>query len=196
MFAWGVSLMSVWLVMGGSGRATGTQPATRPAGNAATRPAPATQPAVVLPFIEQSISGNTIIFPDAYAGKLVLVNFWASWCPFSRKELSYWRDAQIRYHEQGLEILGVAVDKNKRGTLESLQKFLVDNSLPWEQIYDHAPELAQMYQVDTLPTSLLVDGSTGRIIARGQVLRRAGLARLIEANLSKVAGDASTRPAP
>jgi len=56
------------------------------------------------------------------------------------------------------------------------------------------PQLSQIYQIETLPISMLVDGSTGKVLSYGQILRRAGLARHIETYLPRVVP--ATRPSP
>lgn len=64
-------------------------------------------------------------------GKVVVVAFWASWCEFCVEETPYLQRLYEKYHEQGLEIVGVSADN----TALDLRQFIDQNKIPWPQIY-------------------------------------------------------------
>ncbi len=101
-------------------------------------------------------------------GKVVLVDFWATWCPPCLAELPNLRAAYQKYHAQGLEVVGVSFD-HERSALEQFQK---DNPLPWPQIFFEGPEargfdnpLGRRYGIGSIPCLLLIDRE-GKLLAR------------------------------
>jgi thiol-disulfide isomerase/thioredoxin len=137
------------------------------------------------PGQEIAIKGKTLdgqeIDLDKLKGKVVLVDFWATWCPPCRRELPNIQAMYEKYHEQGFEVIGVSVDQKK----EELQKFLKEAKLPWPTIYDHgaAPgqQLQERYGVLFIPETFLVDraGKVVSLEAHGAELGVL-LARLLE----------------
>jgi thiol-disulfide isomerase/thioredoxin len=110
---------------------------------------------------------------NAYRGKVVLVDFWATWCGPCRAELPNVKEMYKKYHDQGFDVLAVSVDANK----EALVKFLENEKLPWTCVHDKAkdkaPSLAQYYGVLAIPLPILVDRE-GKVIsmnARGTELQ-------------------------
>ncbi len=173
-------------------------------GGATTRPtvkrqassAPATPKLVnAIPIWGPSLSGKTIDFPAGYHGKLVLVTFWATWCPVCKRELPFWRDAWAKYHDHGLEIIGLTTDAIRHRGPEIVEPFLKANGIAWEVIYDSAPDIAIKYGSDTLPMSFLVDGDTGAVLAQGGRLRSTNLMKTIDRYLAQKHGQATSQPA-
>lgn len=131
----------------------------------------------VLKFTTVGTDGNPVNFPGDYKGKVVLLDFWATWCGPCVKEVPNVVATYNRYHDQGFEILGISLDRE--GDLPKLQKFTADNKMPWRQVFDGKfwqAEVAKKYGIHSIPAMVLVDGDTGLIIASGNDLRGEGLA--------------------
>lgn len=163
-----------------------------------SKPAATSRPAMkqALPIYAPAISGAAINFPDAYKGKLVLVTFWASWCPVCKREIPYWKDAYAHFQTQGLEIIGLATDANHNRGPELVQKSVADNGMTWEVVYDGAPDYSLKYGANIIPAAFLVDGDTGAIVAQGGALRKGNLEKTIAKCLETKAGrPVTTAPA-
>lgn len=108
-----------------------------------------------------------------YAGKgnPVLVDFWASWCGPCRRESAVLKDIYAKYHDQGLEIVGVAVWDEPDNTLEAIE----DLQLPWKQIINGQTIPTDLYGILGIPCIVMIDGD-GTILFRdlqGDELRAA-----------------------
>lgn len=97
-------------------------------------------------------------------GKVVMVDFWASWCGPCRKENPNVVDNYNKYKDKGFDILGVSLDRN----MESWRKAITQDGLPWHHISDlkgWQSSHAALYSVTSIPQTLLLDRD-GKIIAR------------------------------
>lgn len=106
-------------------------------------------------------------------GKVVLVDFWASWCGPCRGENPNVVAAYKKYHPKGLEILGVSLDDQKDKWMSAVEK----DGLTWNHVSDlqgwNSP-VAALYGVQSIPANFLVDRD-GKIIAkdlRGEALEQ------------------------
>ena len=98
---------------------------------------------------------------EKYRGKVVIVDFWATWCGPCRKEMPNVKALREKLKDQAFEIVGVSVDKD----LEALDTYLQENQIPWETLAgDEAGELAEKYGVRGIPTMMLVD-QKGNVVA-------------------------------
>lgn len=90
-----------------------------------------------------------------WSGKVLLINFWATWCAPCREEMPMLADFQQRYGEQGLQVLGIALDD-----VEPVQRFAdtIDINYPLLMSDDTTPELMNKYnEVGAIPFSLITD---------------------------------------
>jgi cytochrome c biogenesis protein CcmG, thiol:disulfide interchange protein DsbE len=141
-------------------------------------------PTQAIPFNATALEGEDVQFPSAYKGKLVLLMFWATWCPHCRDELKSWREAYDKFREQGLEMIGLPTDRSRGASRDKVAAFVKDNGLVWQQIYIGAPELSEVYGARSVPWAFLIDADTGRILAQREELRNEKLVTTIERQLA------------
>lgn len=120
------------------------------------------------------------IDPARWKGKVLLVDFWATWCPPCREGLPELKRIHTLYRPQGLEIVGISFDDN----LDTLRRFVAKEQMEWPQVADgqgwEGP-MAARFGITSLPTMWLVDRQ-GRL---QEIHARAGLAAKIEALLKE-----------
>jgi thiol-disulfide isomerase/thioredoxin len=91
-----------------------------------------------------------------FRGKVVLVDFWASWCPDCIRELPTVQKVYDKYKDQDLVLIGISLDKDAK----ALANFVAKKSLPWPQYFDGKGwdnEFAVKYGVRSIPEMWLVD---------------------------------------
>lgn len=97
---------------------------------------------------------------SAMRGKVVYVDFWASWCSPCKASFPWMNEMQAKYGAQGLTIVGINVDK-KRADADA---FLVDTPAKFTVAYDEKGATPTAYKIKGMPSSYLVDRN-GRVIA-------------------------------
>jgi peroxiredoxin len=140
LYRWFFSLLGLTLLL------TGCQTdASAPAPTATSRP-PAPD------FALETLAEETVRLSD-FKGRVVLVNFWASWCPPCRDEMpaleAYYQD----HKDEGLVILGVNV-KDSKGAITA---FLEEHTVSFPIVLDRDAKTAGMYDITGLPTTVFVD---------------------------------------
>ena len=136
-------------------------------------------------FVARTVEGKTVRFPEDYKGKVVMLDFWATWCGPCRRELPNVAAAYEQFHPKGFEILGISLDRPREGP--NLIKFTKDNNMTWPQVYDGLywkAAVAQQFGVKGIPCPILVDGDTGVIIADGREALGHKLSQAIEKALA------------
>ncbi len=98
------------------------------------------------------MDGNVVQLSD-YRGKVVLVNFWATWCPPCVMEMPTLQDRYAKYGGKDFVVLAVDVDETEL----PVQAFMARNGLSFPVMIDEGGELYQLYQVRGLPSSYLID---------------------------------------
>lgn len=124
-------------------------------------------------FAETDLDGKPMSVGN-FKGKIVLVDFWATWCGPCVGELPNVLKAYEKFHGKGFEIVGISLDSDK-GKLTS---FIKEKNMPWQQFFDGGGwknKVSQHYSVNSIPATYLV-GKDGKIIAanlRGEALDQA-----------------------
>jgi peroxiredoxin len=103
-------------------------------------------------------------------GKVVLVNFWVSRCDPYIAELPDVLNHYQKYHEKGLEVIGISLDQDRT----ALETFVKDREIPWAILFDGTGSnpMVEKYAIMALPTAILVgaDGNVVSLHARGEKL--------------------------
>ena len=118
---------------------------------------------------------------SSQAGKIVLIDFWASWCRPCRAENPNVVKAYLAYKDKGFDVFGVSFDQSKENWL----KAIVNDKLTWHHVSDlkyWKNEAGKLYGINSIPHSVLID-KDGKIIAHN--LRGADLLKKLDEIFSK-----------
>ncbi len=118
-------------------------------------------------FVGTTPDGKKLSLNQAM-GRVTIIDFWASWCRPCRMENPYMVEIYNKYHDQGLNVIGVSLDKNKQSWLKAIQ----DDGLKWQHVSElkfWQDPIAKMYGVMAIPQTFILD-SKG--VIRAKNLRR------------------------
>src|SRR5882762_7140831 len=122
-----------------------------------THAADAGQPAPA--FALPTAKGDTVAL-DQLRGKVVYVDFWASWCGPCRQSFPWMKSLYERYADKGLVIVAINLDKDR----DAAESFLEKYPAPFVVAFDPSGKTAKAFKVWGMPTSYIV-GPTGAILA-------------------------------
>ena len=136
--------------------------AETPAAPAASEPKTGLRNGDLAPaFTLKTLDGKTLT-RDGFKGKVVLLDFWATWCAPCRRALPELKDLQAKNAGKPLVIVSVSVDDSSK----VVEEFVRGNEMSWVQAWDRGMQVTGgVFRVDTFP-SYVVLGADGRIIYR------------------------------
>jgi cytochrome c biogenesis protein CcmG/thiol:disulfide interchange protein DsbE len=107
---------------------------------------------IALDFTLESLDGTRVFLSD-YRGQVVLLNFWATWCPPCQAEIPDLEAAYRSYREDGLVILGIDVEESAH----AIESFLEDVEMTYPILLDETARVYREYRAPGLPTTLILD---------------------------------------
>ena len=128
-------------------------------GTAATTPVGEPLPAP--DFTLSTPSGASLSLAEL-RGKVVLLNFWATWCVPCRKEMPAIEALYQRYKDRGLEVVAISLDK---GSTSGVESFVKEMGVTYRVVLDPTWAMARTYGVRGLPATFLLD-RTGNVVMR------------------------------
>ena len=121
---------------------------------------------------------------EKYRGQVVLLDFWATWCPPCIAEIPNVKKTYEMYKDQKFQIIGISLDRSK----EPLEAYIKKEELAWLHYWDNTRKISPLYKVQAIPSTFLIDGEgiIRRTSLRGHALEHA-VAELVKENLAKPA---------
>jgi thiol-disulfide isomerase/thioredoxin len=121
-----------------------------------TRVTPPTPGAV---FTVPTPAGQSLSLTD-FKGRVILLNFWATWCPPCREEMPSMERLYQRYRDRGFTVLALSIDRN----LAAVPPFVEEFRLTFPIGLDSKTAVAELYRVRALPTTIVIDRA-GQVVA-------------------------------
>ena len=121
-------------------------------------------------FNEKDLTGKPLSIANC-KGKVVLIDFWATWCGPCRAEVPNVVAVYNKHHSKGFEIIGISLDRQPDKA--KLESYTTENKMPWPQFFDGQfwnNKLPTKYGVRSIPATYLLDGE-GKIIGKGDDIR-------------------------
>ena len=103
-------------------------------------------------FTLQSNAGGQVSLASL-KGKVVMVNFWATWCVPCRQEMPHLQALYEKYNGLGFELLAVNVEKNNA---EGARKWLQETPVTFPVLFDPENQVTKLYKVQTMPSTVLI----------------------------------------
>ena len=135
----------------------------------------AATPDITLPFV------NTTQHLSDFKGKLVYLDFWASWCTPCRKSFPWMNKIQQKYADKGFEVIAVNLDKDKSQVMKFLKKYPAQFKIA----YDPAGTSADAFNVKTMPSSFLINRK-GHIVLKHNGFRKKDIQKIENIILSNL----------
>jgi len=107
------------------------------------------------PLFKMTSTNGDAIDLSSYKGKVILIDFWASWCGPCRKEFPFLIELKEKYGKDGFEIIAINIDTKEK----NMNRFILKqkNDVNFPIIWDPKSELAKIYKPETMPTTFILD---------------------------------------
>ena len=130
-------------------------------------------------FQVTDLSGEPLSLSQ-YRGQVVLLDFWATWCPPCIAEMPNVKKTYAKYKNHKFEIIGISLDRS----IAPLEAYIASEGLTWRQYWDSSVKISNMYNVSAIPSTFLIDGAgiIRRVNLRGPALETA-VGELVRENL-------------
>ncbi len=115
-------------------------------------------------FTLPSVNGKKITLSD-YRGKVVIIDFWATWCPPCRRGIPYLISLKSEYGSKGLEIIGISLDAITRGTQAQVIPFIKNYGINYPIVTGNMDIVQRFGGIRSIPTTFIVS-KDGKILAR------------------------------
>lgn len=89
-----------------------------------------------------------------YKGKIILLDFWATWCPPCIEEMPNLKQIYAKYQNKNFVIIGISLDRG----IAPLKSYVSNEGISWPQYFDNGGQIAQIYGITHIPTTFLIDG--------------------------------------
>lgn len=135
------------------------------------------------PFDLPSLTGGGNVNSQSFHGKVLIVDFWASWCPPCKASFSAYNQLVEKFKGKDFAIVAINIDDNQ----QNAQSFLQENPASFITAYDAGKKVATAYKLPTMPTSFII-GRDGEILHRHEGFREEDLEifiKEVEAALGK-----------
>lgn len=113
----------------------------------------AVSPGSAIGFELDTLEGNAKVKLSDYKGKVVFVDFWASWCVPCKQSLPEFNKVYHQYKDKGFEIIAINLDENPEEAKAFLNKHPVDYMIA----ADSSGNIAEKFGVEAMPSSVLID---------------------------------------
>ena len=139
------------------------------------------------PLQGKDVDGRAIKLAD-FKGKVVVIDFWATWCPPCIARMPVLADLRQKYEKKGFEILGVNLDSvredlggDSKKAVPIIRRFVLANRVGWPNVVDDS-SVAKAYEINDIPASFLIDRAG---IVRGVDLAGPSLDKVVSAEVAK-----------
>ena len=133
-------------------------------------------------FSVKGLKGEALS-PAAYKGKVLLIDFWATWCGPCIAEMPNVKSVYKKFHPKGFEIVGISLDQSR----DKLDAYIQQQGIEWPQYFDGKwwnNDVAAMYGIKSIPSTLLVD-------RQGKIRYKSLRGRQLEAAVEKLVAESS-----
>ena len=103
-------------------------------------------------FTAKDLNGKTVSL-SAFKGKVVLLNFWATWCPPCRAEMPSLNKLYNMLKPRGLEVVAVSTDRS----ISDIKDFIESHRVGFPVLFDSERSASKLYRVFSMPTTFLID---------------------------------------